>query len=175
MKTKKSDLNALQLALKMESDGRRFFLEAQDKTSHPLAKETFGSLADWELEHIKIIERFHASLRDRGKWESVEGLQPKKGEAIRAFKTLFEKVRVNIDETVKAEADVLEVYRIARDIESKLIVFYQERAEEASSKGAKLFYDFMTDQEREHYQIIDNSLQLLENPAQWFEREEWTF
>lgn len=33
----------------------------------------------------------------------------------------------------------------------------------------------MTDQEREHYQIIDNSLQLLENPAQWFEREEWTF
>ncbi len=175
MKTKKSDLNALQLALKMERDGRNFFLEAKEKASHSLAKKTFQSLADWELEHMKIIERFHVSLKNRDKWESVQGLQLKKGEAIRAFKTIFEELREEIDRTVPADADDLETYRMAIGIEDKLASFYQKLAREAANEGAKLFYEFMVDQEREHHRILDNSLQLLENPAQWFEREEWTF
>jgi rubrerythrin len=175
MEISNPELEALQLALKMEGDGRQFFLEARDKATHPLAKETFQSLAEWELEHMRIIEQFHASLKDTGEWESVEQLQTKKGEATKTFKTAFQKVRENIDETVKAKADDLEAYRIAKDIESKLIVFYQEQAKQTSSNNAKRFYDFMADQEREHYQILDNSLQYLENPAQWFERGEWLF
>jgi len=175
METSKPDLKTLQLALKMESDGRNFFLEAKEKASHPLAKKTFQSLADWELEHMKIIERFHVSLKNRDKWESVQGLQLKKGEAIRAFKTIFEELREEIDRTVPADADDLETYRMAIGIEDKLASFYQKLAREAANEGAKLFYEFMVDQEREHHRILDNSLQLLENPAQWFEREEWTF
>ena len=175
MEISNPELKALQLALKMEGDGRQFFLEARDKTTHPLAKETFQSLADWELEHIRIIKKFHTSLKDKGEWESVEQLQSKRGEAIKTFKAAFQKVRENIDETVKAEADDLEAYRIAKEIEGKLIVFYHGRAKQASSSNARLFYDFMADQEGEHYQILDNSLQYLENPAQWFEQGEWLF
>jgi rubrerythrin len=119
MEISNPELEALQLALKMEGDGRQFFLEARDKATHPLAKETFQSLAEWELEHMRIIEQFHASLKDTGEWESVEQLQTKKGEAIKTVKTALQTVRENIDETVKAEARDLEVYRIAKDIESE--------------------------------------------------------
>jgi len=175
METLNPDLNALQVALKMERDGRQFFLDARDKATHPLARETFASLADWELEHMRIIKRFHASLKDTGKWESAESLQSRKGEAIQAFKTVFQEAREHIDETVKAEAGDLEAYRTARDMEGKIAVFYQEQASESSDENARLFYDFMADQEQEHYQILDNALQYLENPAQWFEQGEWLF
>ena len=173
MDSKKADLDTFQLALKMEGEGRKFYLEVAGKVSHPLAKKTFHSLADWELKHM--IERFHSSLMEKGRWESAEGALPKKGEAIDTFKTIFQELREEIDRTARAGADDLEAYQTAKDIEDKLVGFYQERAERASDDEAKRFYQFMADMEREHYQILDNSLQLLENPAQWFEREEWTF
>jgi len=175
MATLKPDLQALQLALKMERDGRQFFLDASDKASHPLTKETFDSLAAWELEHIEIIERFQSSLRDTGEWESVASLQTKKGEAIETFKTVFQEAREHIDEAVKAETGDLEAYRMARDMEDKISVFYQKQAGESSDENARAFYTFMADQEREHYQILDNAFQYLEDPAQWFEQGEWTF
>ena len=175
MDPRKEDLQALRLALQMEQEGRKFYLEAQGKASHPLAKETFRALADWELEHMKVIDRFYSSLMEKGRWESAEGALPRKGEAIDTFKTIFQELREKIDRTVKADADDLQAYRSARDIEDNLAGFYRKQAAEASEENAKRFYLFMADMEREHYQIIDNSLQLLENPAQWFEREEWTF
>jgi rubrerythrin len=170
------DLEALTLALKMEGDGRQFFLAARDKTEHPLAKETFAYLADWELEHISIIQHFYASLRDRGQWTTTSHLQGKRGEAIATFRSVFRAARERLDETVGADADVLHAYRLAREMEDKLIVFYSERAAEAKDQTAQEFYRFMTDQEREHHLILENSLRYLENPAQYHaEEESWMF
>lgn len=175
MDSRKSDLSALKLALQMEEDGRKFYLKAEKRANHPLAKETFRALADWELEHMKAIDKFYSSIMEKGRGELAEKVLPKKGEAIDTFKTIFQKLRERIDKTVKADADDLEAYRSARDIEDKLTGFYRKQAKESSDDKAKHFYLFMADMEQEHYQILDNSLQLLENPAQWFEREEWTF
>ncbi|MGQ9559164.1 MAG: ferritin-like domain-containing protein [Candidatus Oleimicrobiaceae bacterium] len=170
------DLEALSLALKMEGDGRQFFLAARDKTEHPLAKQTFAYLADWELEHISIIQHFYASLRDDGQWTSTAHLDGKRGEAIATFRTVFRAARERIDETVGTDADVLQAYRLARELEDKLIVFYRQRAAEARERAAQQFYRFMADQEREHHMILENSLRYLENPTQYHaEEENWMF
>ncbi|MDZ7339382.1 MAG: ferritin family protein [candidate division KSB1 bacterium] len=172
----REELEALGLALKMEGDGRQFFLAARDRAGHPLAKETFAYLADWELEHISIIQHFYASLRDRGEWTSAAHLEGKRGEAIATFRTLFRAARERLEETVAADADVLQAYRLALGIEDKLIVFYRNRAEAAKEPLAKRFYGFMVDQEREHHLILDNSLRYLENPAQYHaDEEDWMF
>ncbi len=176
MDSGQEDLEALGLALKMEGDGRQFFLAARDRTSHPLAKKTFAYLADWELEHISIIQHFYASLRDKGQWTSTSHLDGKRGEAISTFRTLFRQAREHLDETVPADTDVLEAYRLAKEMEDKLIVFYQERANGAREQLARQFYGFMTEQEREHHLILDNSLRYLENPALFHaEEEDWMF
>ena len=171
----KPDLEGLQLALKMEQDGRTFFLEARDKASHPLAQGTFNALADWEQEHIRIIERFYASLKDKGEWASVESLQPKEGSAIATFKTIFQQAQEHVDETAKAATSDLEAHRMARDWEAKISAFYRERAGQATEEDARVFYEFMAGQEAEHYQILDNGLEYLEDPVKWTERGEWTF
>ncbi|MCR4438482.1 MAG: ferritin family protein [bacterium] len=176
MESAHEDLQALSLALKLEGEGRQFFLAARDRTEHPLAKETFAYLADWELEHISIIQHFYASLRERGQWTSAAHLQGKRGEAIATFRSVFRAARERLDETVSTQADVLEAYRLARDFEDKLIVFYKERAAAASDQTAKQFYTFMTEQEREHHLILENSLRYLDNPAQYHaEEENWMF
>lgn len=171
----KPDLEGLQLALKMEQDGRQFFLEAGKKASHPLAQGTLNALADWELEHIRIIERFYASLKDKGEWESIESLQPQEGSAIAAFKTIFQEAREHVDETAKAATGDLEAHQMARDMEEKISAFYRERAGQATDEDARVFYEFMAGQEAEHYQILENGLEYLEDPAKWTERGEWTF
>ena len=170
------DLEALNLALQMERDGYKFFSDARDKTEHPLAKETFASLAKWEIEHIRVIEKFYSSLQNTGNWESIDKMGYKKGQSIDTFKTIFKQARESIDETVKTDTDVLDAYRFARDVEDKLLVFYQKKSEEASNESAIKFYKFMAGQEREHKLILDNSLRYLENPAEWAaEEENWMF
>ena len=171
----KPDLEALQLALKMEQDGRKFFLEASEKASHPLAQGTFNALADWELEHIRIIERFYASLKDKGEWESVESLQPQEGSVVATFKTIFQDAREHVDETAKAATGDLEAHRMARDFEEKISIFYRERAAQTTTEDARVFYEFMARQEAEHYEILENGLEYMEDPAKWTERGEWTF
>ena len=172
----RQDLEALNLALQMERDGYKFFSEARDKTEHPLAKETFASLAKWEIEHIRVIEKFYSSMQNTGTWESIDQVDYKKGQSIETFKSIFKQARENIDETVKTDANVLDAYRFARDVEDRLLVFYQKKSEEVSDENAIKFYKFMAGQEREHQFILDNSLRYLENPAQWAaEEENWMF
>jgi rubrerythrin len=175
MNTTRPDLEALQLALKMEKDGYKFFSDARDKTEHPLAKETFDSLAKWEIEHIKIIEKFYSTLENTGAWEAVD-VDYTPGQSVEKFKTIFQQHRESIDETVKTDTDVLEAYKFARDVEDKLLVFYQQKAEEATDENAITFYKFMSGQEREHHVILDNSLRYLKDPAGWAaEEENWMF
>ena len=46
----------LEQALKMEEDGRQFYLEGYERVSSPLSKEVLKRLADEELVHIERIK-----------------------------------------------------------------------------------------------------------------------
>jgi len=46
----------LEQALKMEEDGRQFYLEGYDRVTSPLSKEVLKRLADEELVHIERIK-----------------------------------------------------------------------------------------------------------------------
>jgi len=166
------DLEALQLALKMETDGYNFFKDASERIKNTLAKETFKSFADWELEHIEFIKKMYQELKEKGKWISIEEMSQKKGAATSAIKTIFKKKHEEIDEHVKIDSSDLDAYRLARDIEDKAVVFYREKAESTDNEPAKQFYRFMIDLESEHYQILDSSYRYFENPSQWHLDEE---
>jgi len=167
MNTKTEDLEALQLALKMETDGYKFFKDAGERTQNILAKETFKSFAQWELEHVEFIKKTYQELKESGKWTSTDQMSQKKGDAIATFKTIFREKHEKIDENVQINATDLDAFRLARDIEDKAVVFYQEKAKSAKSDAATKFYLFMVVLEREHHQILDNSYRYFENPVQW--------
>ena len=176
MTAQKADLEALQLALKMETDGYNFFKDAATKAKTPLAKEAFKYFAEWELEHVEFIKKMYQELNDTGEWISVDQMNQKVGDATAAIKTIFKEKHDQINEHVKAETSDLEAYVLARDIEDKATVFYKSKADAAEDAAAKKFFTFMIDVEREHYDILNNSYRFLEDPAQYnLEEEGWMF
>lgn len=176
MITSTADLQALQLALKMETDGYKFFKDASSKVTNVLAKNTLTHFADWELEHVEFIKKMHQELRDNGKWLSVEKMSQKKGDAFLKIKTIFKQTHEKIGDYVKLDTSDLDAYKLARDIEDKAVVFYQQQLKLSSNSLARKFYELMIDLEREHYQILDNSYRYFENPSQFnLEEENWMF
>ena len=58
-----SDLTALRLALFIEIDLYTFYQNAAKNTSEPEEKKIFEMLADWELNHRKIIESYYEEAK----------------------------------------------------------------------------------------------------------------
>ena len=161
------DMEALQMALKMEADGYNFFKDVSERTKNALAKETFRSFSNWELEHIEFIKKTYQELKEKGRWISLGEMPQRMGDATSAIKTIFKEKHEEFGENFEMDSTDLDAYRLARDIEDKAVVFYRGKAESSKSEPAKQFYRFMVDLESEHYQILDNSYRYLENPSQW--------
>ncbi len=176
MTAQKADLEALQLALKMETDGYNFFKDAATRAKNLLTKEAFDYFAKWELEHVEFIKKMYKKLNDTGEWLSVDQLNQKVGDATVAIKTIFKEKHEQIDKVVKVDTSDLEAYVLARDIEDKATVFYKNKSETAKDASAKKFFTFMIDVEREHYNILNNSYRFLQDPALYnLEEENWMF
>ncbi|HEX9974306.1 MAG TPA: ferritin family protein [bacterium] len=176
MTAQKADLQALQLALKMETDGYNFFKDAATRAKNPLTREAFDYFAKWELEHVEFIKKMYQKLNDSGEWLSVDHMNQKVGDAAVAIKTIFKEKHEQIDQHVKVATSDLEAYVLARDIEDKATVFYKQKADSAKDASAKKFFTFMIDVEREHYNILNNSYRFLQDPALYnLEEENWMF
>lgn len=59
----KSDLKILETAIKLEEDGRNFYLKASKQAKNLPAKRLLSSLADEELKHIERISEIHEGLK----------------------------------------------------------------------------------------------------------------
>ncbi|MCI0514796.1 ferritin family protein [candidate division KSB1 bacterium] len=176
MSTSAVELEGLQLALKMETDGYNFFKDAAAKTQNQVTKETFLSFAKWELEHVEFIKKTVQQLQDKGQWLSVDKMMQKKGDAISKVQTIFQQKHDQIDQHVKLDTSDLEAYALARGIEDKATMFYKDKAAKTTDEEARKFYLFMVEVEREHYKIFDNSYRYFENPALFnLESENWMF
>ena len=53
-------MNVFEHAMKMEQDGRAFYLEHAGKTSNAALKRVLEELADDELKHYNIFKAMHA-------------------------------------------------------------------------------------------------------------------
>ena len=50
-------MNVFEHAMKMEEDGRAYYLEHAEKTRNPLLKKLLKELADDELKHYRLFEK----------------------------------------------------------------------------------------------------------------------
>lgn len=167
----------LLVAIKTEEEGHEFYRRAAEKASHPLAQETFSSLAADEQLHILYLKKIHAKIHQTGgeeEWEQeVEAkAEEEKKELQQRMKTIFSRALKRTDKQVKPDTQLLEIYKMATNFEREGIEFYGELAEEEPDPQAKKFYAAMQEMEKHHLTLLDNSLQLLENPGQWFSLQE---
>ena len=169
---------AIKAAIKLEEDGRAFYLEAAGKSTNVQAKKTFESLAADETKHIEWIKEQTAGAGPRH-----ELCAPTAGvlDAAAANRELYVRLKgIFADvspEAATASADEdIKAIDTAIGMEDKSVEAYTDWAENGPSDAIRKLGSMLVGIEKFHRQVLENAKEYLTSPGDWFMQEEgWSF
>jgi rubrerythrin len=161
-------IKALELAITNEARERDFYLSHSERTTHPLGKKMFRSLANDELEHMERIKILHQRLQQQGRWPEDLPLEVKGAKV----KDVLAAVAELGKKAPEADRDDIEAIRIALDFEAKGEAFYRDLAEKTDNSMEREFYRLLSSMEHEHFVSLKETLEFFENPEGWFAARE---
>ena len=114
----------LKIALRIEENGREYYLEAKERASTPEMADLFGFLADEEVRHLEVFSKM---LSDVGKEKFPESYPGEHDAYIRALAAghVFTGDAVGKDMVAKAK-DEKEILKFALGFEKDSILLYYE-------------------------------------------------
>lgn len=165
-------IQALRIALDMETQGHDLYVKAAKKTSNKLGKATLEAIGAKELDHIKAIKEF---IENQGgakieMSKAIKDINPK-GEKD-YVKTIMEGLGKKIEENVKPDSDLEKAYEVAMELEQRSFDLYKKLSQEAEDMDAKKFFVFLMGEENTHYELLQETLEYLNKPKDWFEEKE---
>jgi rubrerythrin len=155
-------MNALEIAVKMESDAIAFYTEAARKTSNPAGKKMFLTITEDEKRHLAMVSQII-----RGMNITPEDVSPMK-----IVKTVFDAMKNEMMQKVEATSDELEAFKIAMQMEKEGRDFYEKNAGLAKTDKEKNLLKRLAAEEEEHYALFANTYQYLSDTGNWFLWEE---
>ena len=166
----KSDalLQGLELALKMEADGKKYYQEASEASSNKAGKTLFAILAEEEDDHARRFTEIYNQLKKENTWpKGCQKVVPKQ-----EIRTIFaEALEEMSTDDVKFETEMKAV-EAARKMEDDSIDLYTRLAFQAKSETERSFFDAIIAEEREHSLALNDYAEYLQDPAGWFEVKE---
>ncbi len=165
--TKEQDkiLKILQLAIRMEQDGKKFYLRASQDSRHQLGKKLLETLAGEEDIHRQQFEKIFEAIRQKKAWPKTD-FYPDKGAVI---KTIFAQATRETHPSSVTEQDAI---KVAIDMENQSYDLYKTQAATAASDTEKTFFEALAAEERGHQIALTDYLEYLEDPADWFRVKE---
>jgi len=157
-------LQALQIAIQMEIEGKEYYLKASQKSSNELGKKLLQSLATEEDTHRQKFEEIYKAIQSKRAWP-VTDFQPDGGKGLR---TIFTRVIEETGSSIKPLATELDAVQMAIGMESKTHDFYQSQGKKATSDAERGFYEALAAEERAHHLILLDYYEYLKDPAGWF-------
>ena len=161
-------LEALQMAIQMEIDGKEYYLKASRESSNELGRKLLQSLAAEEDIHRQKFAEIYDAIRNRKAWPETR-FKPDGGKGLR---TVFARVTEEIGSEVKASVTELAAVQQAIDMESKTYDFYKSQSENATYDAERDLYEVLAAEEREHHLILLDYREYLKDPAGWFVTKE---
>ena len=161
-------LEALQIAIQMEIDGKEYYLKASQESSNELGKRLLVSLAAEEDVHRQKFEEIYNALRNKKAWPETD-FEPDGGKRLR---TIFATATEEMSPNIKFLTTELDSVQTAMDMENKTYDFYQSRGKDATYDAERGFYETLAAEEREHHQILLDYYEYLKDPAGWFVKSE---
>jgi rubrerythrin len=155
-------MDALRIALKMETDAIRFYTEAAKKTKYPAGKKMFETISQDEKRHLEMISQIIKGLQ-----VTAKDVSPMKN-----VKTVFESMKDEMLKKAAATTDELEAFKIAMRMEQEGVEFYKKTLAKAKTDKEKALLERLIGEEQQHYAIFSNSYQFLANTGNWFMWEE---
>jgi len=161
-------LEALQIAIQMETDGKEYYLKASQESSNKLGETLLQSLAVEEDVHRQKFEKIYNAIRNKKAWPLTD-FQPDGGKRLR---TIFARATEESGSNVKAPATELDAIQTAMDMENKTYDFYESQRKDATYDAERDFYETLAAEEREHHLILLDYYEYLKDPASWFVKKE---
>jgi rubrerythrin len=161
-------IKALEKGIKMEIDGKEFYLKASASTGSELGKKLLQSLAAEEDIHRKEFEQIYENMRKKQGWPRTE-LHTDGGAALR---TVFADAINSLKPGVKAIPEELDAVKTAMAMENETYDFYKEQAKTAAYDIEKSFYEALAGQESEHHRLLLDYYEFLKDPEAWFVQKE---
>ena len=160
----------LSAALKLEEDGKGFYLSIAEKAPNEYAKKTFESFAADEENHIKWI---------RGLSEGPAEFESS-SEALEKIYSTLQGIFSGIPEDMKgklaAAPDDASQIDIAIGKEEESIKAYIEWAGSAEDEEVKDLFAVLVEIEKTHRDLLNNAKTYLNNTGDWFmTQEQWSF
>ncbi|MGR3178613.1 MAG: ferritin-like domain-containing protein [Candidatus Anammoxibacter sp.] len=159
-KSGEKSLDVLNIAIKQESDGIKFYTEAAGKCKHHLGKAMFKSFADDEKEHLKRLEKLQET--EMGSFKD-DGLESKIVCAKERLLSVFTQMKDRLESTIQPESDDMEALKVAIELERTGHRLYETAYDETNDARAKELYKFLAKEEIIHYEILRNTYNYLNN------------
>ncbi|MEW6109534.1 MAG: ferritin family protein [Nitrospirota bacterium] len=153
--------DAIETAIKMETDAISFYGEAAKKTKHPFGKEMFKGFVKDETRHLKMLKDILEGLDIE-----FEFVRPKE-----TIKTVFSEFKNELMKRIKALDDEMDAVNIALKMEKEGFDFYKNSASRATGKEKELF-ERLAVEENDHYTILMETYKFLDNTGHWYMYEE---
>ena len=161
-------LEALQIAIQMEIDGKEYYLKASRESSNELGKRLLESLAAEEDIHREKFEEIYDAIRNKRAWPETD-FQPDGGKRLR---TILARATEEMGSNKKAPTTELDAVQVAMDMENKTYEFYKNRCKDATYNAERDFYEMLAAEENEHHLILLDYYEYLKDPAGWFVTKE---
>ncbi|MFC1976716.1 ferritin family protein [Chloroflexota bacterium] len=161
-------LEALQIAMQMELDGKEYYLKASLESSNELGKKLLQSLAAEEDIHRQKFGELYDAIRNKRMWP-ITDFQPDGGQGLR---TIFDRATEEMGSTIKASTTELGAIQTAMDMENKSYDFYKSQGKNATYDAERDFYEVLAAQERGHHTVLLDYYEYLKDPAGWFVKKE---
>jgi rubrerythrin len=163
-------VKALQTALKMEIDGKKFYSKSSQSSKNELGKKLLKQLAAEEDAHRLVFQNIFDAIKAKKGWPDVKYT----GDGGRGLRTIFAKALESREKNSKAIVAELEAVTIAMDLENKTYDFYKERSVKTTYEAEKQLYEEIAMQENEHHRVLQDYYEFLQDPAQWYIKAEHT-
>lgn len=148
-------------AKKMEKDGEAYYRELAVGTKSVGVRKIFEMLADEEVKHFNLFSQM----------ENHDRVVFTESPFLDNVRNVFEKIR---EEKSFGDLDASQsgLYRKAQDLEEESEKFYREKAEQVDAKQRSILLRIAA-QERRHYRILEDIVQMVARPQHWLENAEF--
>lgn len=161
-------LEALRIAVKMEIDGKEYYLKASQSASNKMGEKLLRSLSQAEDVHRQEFIEIYESIRDKNAWPKTN----LKAGTTKSLKTIFATATKRTASSTKPLASELEAVQSAMKMENRTFDFYSDRESKAAGDTEREFYKAIAAEERQHHLALLNYYEFLGDPTGWFIKSE---
>jgi rubrerythrin len=154
-------MDIFEFALQMEKDGRDFYLELSDKAQDKGMQNILKKLAEDEQKHYNAVESL------RGDFAGMADTQ-----ILTEARNIFEQMKGR-SSSIGFPATQADLYRKARDIEKRSVVFYTEKADLVDSEVHRDLFLKLAGEEKKHVSLLEGVIDLVSRPETWLENAEF--